>query len=88
MFSCSRATELMSASLDGHLSLHQRFAVKIHLFMCKLCSRCWRQMIFLRNVMHECSERSENMHSTAGHSLSAEACKRIKNALREQEGNG
>ena len=85
MFSCSRATELMSASLDGQLSLHQRIALKIHLFMCKLCSRCWHQMMFLRNAMHECSERSVNMHSMPGHFLSDDACERIKNALREQE---
>ena len=84
MYSCKQATELMSLSLDGKLSLYQRVLLKIHLLMCKLCSRCWEQMLFLRDAVHKCSEQAEEMEFMADHSLSAEACERIKNALKEE----
>ncbi len=84
MFSCKRATELMSASLDTKLSLYQRFALKMHLLMCKLCSRCWKQMLFVRDAMHTCSERAEEIDFMPDHSLPPEACDRIKNALKEE----
>ncbi len=84
MYSCKQATELMSLSLDGKLSLYQRVALKIHLLMCKFCSRCWKQLLFVRDAVHKCSERAEEMDIMPEHSLSAEACERIKNALKEE----
>jgi len=85
MFSCERTTELMSASLDTKLPIYERLALNLHLLMCKLCSCCWQQMLLLRTSMHECSERSEEINFMPGHSLSEEACERIKNSLREYE---
>ena len=85
MFSCRQATELMSVSLDSKLSLYQRVALKFHLFMCKLCSRCWQQMLFVRDAMQTCSERAEEIDFMPDHSLSPEACDRIKNSLREHQ---
>ena len=84
MYSCKQATELMSLSLDGKLSLYQRVALKIHLFMCKLCSRCWKQMLFVRDAMHKCSERAEEIDFIPDRSLSPEVCERIKNALKKE----
>ena len=84
MYSCKQATELMSQSLDGRLSLYQRVLLRMHLLMCKLCSRCWRQMLFLRHAAHECSQRAEETDFVSDHSLSPEACERIKNALKEE----
>jgi hypothetical protein len=84
MYSCKQASELMSLSLDGKLSLYQRVALKMHLFMCKLCSRCWKQMLFVRDAAHKCSERAEELDFMPDHSLSPEACERIKNALKEE----
>ena len=84
MYSCKQATELMSLSLDGKLSLYQRVALKVHLLMCKLCSRCWKQMLFIRHTAHECSQRAEETDFVSDHSLSPEACERIKNALKEE----
>ena len=85
MFSCKQATELMSVSLDSKLSLYKRVALRFHLLMCKLCSRCWRQMLFVRDAMHKCSERAEEIDFMPDHSLSPEACERIKNSLREHQ---
>ena len=85
MYSCKQATELMSASLDGKLSLYQRFALKLHLMMCKLCSRCWSQLLFVKEAMHKCSEKTEEIDFISDQSLSPEACERIKNLLQEQK---
>ena len=85
MYSCKQATELMSASLDGKLSLYQRFALKLHLLMCKLCSRCWTQLLFLKDSMQKCSEKAEEIDFISDQSLSPEACERIKNYLREHK---
>lgn len=74
----------MSLSLDGKLSLYQRVALKMHLLMCKLCSRCWKQMLFVRDAVHKCSERAEEIDFMPDHSLSVAACERIKNALQEE----
>ena len=84
MYSCKQATELMSLSLDAKLSLYQRVALKMHLWMCKLCSRFWEQMLFLRDAMHKCSERPEEIDFMPDRSLSPEACERIKNVLKEE----
>ena len=85
MYSCKQATELMSASLDGKLSLYQRFALKLHLFMCKLCTRCWTQLLFVKDAMHKCSEQAEEIDFMPDHSLSPEACDRMKNSIREHK---
>ena len=85
MYSCKQATELMSASLDGKLSLYQRFALKLHLMMCKLCTRCWNQLLFIKDAMHKCSEKAEELDFMLDQSLSTEACERIKNLLQEQK---
>ena len=82
MLSCKQATELMSASLDIELSLFQKISLKFHLLMCELCSRCWQQLLFIRNAAHTYSERAEELDYMQDHSLSLEACERIKNALR------
>ncbi len=85
MFSCERATALISESMDGKLSMYQRFTLRMHLLMCKFCSRFWHQMLFLRNTMQRCSDRTEEVDFMPGHSLSEEACERIKNYLKEQD---
>jgi predicted anti-sigma-YlaC factor YlaD len=84
MYSCKKATELMSLSLDGKLSLYQRVALKMHLFMCKFCSRYWKQMLFVRDAVHRCSERAEEIDFMSDYSLSPEACERIKKSLKEE----
>ena len=81
MYSCKQATELMSLSLDGKLSLYQRVALKMHLLMCKLCSRCWQQMLFVTDAVRKCSEQAEKIEFMSDHSLSPEACERIKESL-------
>lgn len=50
MRSCREVSELVSKSLDVHLSLRERLAVRLHLMMCKHCSNFKKQMLFLRQA--------------------------------------
>jgi len=50
MRSCREVSELVSKSLDVHLSLRERIAVRLHLMMCKHCSNFRKQMLFLRRA--------------------------------------
>lgn len=44
MLSCKQLVEQSSDLLDGHLSLRQRLAVRVHLMMCGNCRRFIHQM--------------------------------------------
>ncbi|UCG14955.1 MAG: zf-HC2 domain-containing protein [Deltaproteobacteria bacterium] len=83
MFSCKQATERMSASLDGKLSLSQRIGLRLHLLMCKFCSRCWSQLNIVRDATHRCSEHPELIDFRPEKTLSQQACDRIKRLLRQ-----
>ncbi|MGX2028932.1 MULTISPECIES: zf-HC2 domain-containing protein [Methylocaldum] len=50
MRSCREVSELVSKSLDVHLSLRERMAVRLHLMMCRHCSNFKKQMLFLRRA--------------------------------------
>ena len=84
MYSCKEATELMSLSLDGKLSLYQLVGLRMHLFMCKLCPRCWEQILFVRDAVHRCSELADEIGFMLDHSLTPEASERIKKSVREE----
>lgn len=46
---CKQASQLISRDLDVTLSKRERFALKLHLLMCKYCSR-FRQQLTAINV--------------------------------------
>lgn len=46
---CKQASQLISRGIDVTLSKRERFALHIHLFMCKYCSR-FRQQLKTLNV--------------------------------------
>ena len=49
MMNCKQASQLISRGLDTTLSKRERFALKLHLFVCKYCSR-FRQQLTALNV--------------------------------------
>jgi hypothetical protein len=83
MLSCKEVTQWISESLDQNLPLRLRIGVKMHLLMCRFCSRYRRQMLFLRDIIHHYSARVEDTSPTA--SLPPEARERIKRALRHED---
>jgi hypothetical protein len=79
MFSCKNVTQMLSESLDRKLPFYQRIGMRVHLIMCKLCSRYKEQLLFLRKTAHLFSDSSEN--EKISFHLSSEAGKRIKESM-------
>ncbi len=79
MFNCKEATQLVSEFLDRKLPFHKRIWIRIHLLMCKFCSRYEKQLMFLRKASHTQKMHEEDTESYI--SLPPEARKRIKNFL-------
>ncbi len=48
MLDCKQASQLISQSLDRPLTLRERFALKLHLFICEFCKRFSQQVQSLR----------------------------------------
>lgn len=79
MFNCKKVTYLVSESLDRKLVLHQRMGMRIHLMMCKFCSRYKDQLLFLRKTARLYSESSEEPDPSI--QLSSDVGKRIKESM-------
>jgi predicted anti-sigma-YlaC factor YlaD len=83
MLSCEEVTRLVSESLDRELSFRQRVSTKIHLMMCRLCSRYSKQLAGLREAfrLHAMGEDDIEIYPA---SLSSEARERIIQSLHQQ----
>ena len=51
MLSCKQVTRLASERLDRELTLRERMSFRMHLMMCKACSRFDSQMQFMRSAL-------------------------------------
>lgn len=78
MLSCKEVSGLVSLSLDRPLPIGKRLAVRMHLMICKLCSRYRRQLLFLRQAARHLPE---HLDATAAAPLSDEAKQRIRAKL-------
>ncbi len=59
MLSCREATQMVSESMDRKLPFQDRVLIRMHLLMCRYCSRFSKQMKILRNVSRAHAEHSE-----------------------------
>ena len=48
---CKEASRLLSAELDGKLTLTQRATLKLHLTLCDACTRVKAQFEFIRRAL-------------------------------------
>ena len=74
MLSCKQSSQLISQSLDRPLTMRERFALKLHLFVCKYCKRFSQQVQTLRvaiKIMVSSIESNNNIE------MSSAAKKRI-----------
>ncbi len=85
MLSCKQVSILVSESMDRDLPFRQQFSMRLHLFMCSLCSRFRRQILFLREAAHAFGEASEEGDLLANVRLSPEARARINQAVQRSE---
>jgi hypothetical protein len=58
--SCKEASRLISAGMDGELTLGQRTGLRLHLLICAACSRVKSQLAFLRRAAPEFPGPAEN----------------------------
>jgi hypothetical protein len=82
MFNCKDISKKVSESMDRSLTLHHRILIKMHLMMCKYCSRFRKQLLIIRDAC-----RLENLHTKDlenTQSLSQEARERLNLLLSRQ----
>jgi len=48
MYSCKEVSQLISDSMDRALPFYQRVLMRLHLVMCKYCSRCIEHFEIIR----------------------------------------
>jgi hypothetical protein len=60
MLSCKQASQLISQSLDKPLTLRERFALKLHLCICKYCKWFSQQVQILRTAVKQMADAIEN----------------------------
>jgi len=82
MLSCKEVSELVSQYPERLLSFREQLGIKMHLMICKLCSRFTRQMKFIARATNTFMDHPEDCldHSHATQ-LSDKARERIKKAL-------
>jgi len=80
MLSCKEAARLVSEQLDRKLPFWQRLGLRLHVFICRACSRYARQ---LRALDQAVSLRyREGFAAESPEHLSPQAIERIKTSLR------
>ncbi len=78
MLTCKEATQLISKSLDRPLTRRERFAVRVHLLMCKYCKRFSQQLFVMRNALSRMTKAIEMNDDIR---LPAETKTRIANSI-------
>lgn len=81
MPTCREATELASRAADNRPSLAERLALRVHLAVCKNCTRFNRQLHEMRRLLRE---RPADDDAAGG--LSPEARLRIESELKKKVG--
>lgn len=83
MLKCKDATRLVSQGLERPLGFRERWALRLHLWICDNCRRFERQMRLLRQALGYLARRMETQ--SQGPDLSPAARERIRKALAERD---
>lgn len=86
MLNCKEASCLVSESQERRLSFRERWALRLHLWMCVSCSRFERQIRLLRKAMSILNVRAET--EILDEDMLTQARKRIREALLGQNNSG
>jgi len=78
MLDCRQASQLISQSLDRSLTLRERFALKLHLFICEFCRQFSQHMQTMRVAIKRMTNSIENDNTIE---MPATAKKRITNLV-------
>jgi len=82
MLSCKDATRLISESMDVSLPIGKRIGMRLHLLMCRFCSRYERQLLLIREAVRRIVATEGKPGEPSGELLSEEAKERIRESLR------
>jgi hypothetical protein len=82
MLSCKDVTQFISESMDTSLPIGKRIGMRLHLLMCKFCSRYERQLLLIRETVRRFVAEEEDPGGAHGETLSEEAKERIGKSLR------
>jgi hypothetical protein len=83
MLSCKEATRLVSEGLDRELPFWQRLALRLHVVMCRACSRSRfaRQITALNRIISD--HYGDDPPAEVSEHLPPDAEQRIKSSLRQ-----
>jgi hypothetical protein len=80
MFNCKEISSRVSESVDHRLTLYKRMLIRMHLLMCRYCTRFRRQVMFLREL---CRSRQLDEHfPDASVVMPPDVRERIRQALK------
>jgi Putative zinc-finger len=60
MLDCKQTSQLISQSLDRNLTLRERFALRLHLFVCKYCKQFSQHLQTLRVALKQMTSSIED----------------------------
>jgi predicted anti-sigma-YlaC factor YlaD len=78
MLDCRQASQLISQSLDRNLTLRERFALKLHLFICEFCRQFSQHLQTLHVALKQMTSSIENNNTIE---MPADAKKRITDSV-------
>ncbi len=81
MLSCKEATRLVSEGLDHQLPFWRRLGLRLHVVMCRGCSRYTRQITALNRLITD--HYGEDAPGEVSEHVSQDAMQYIKSSLRQ-----
>jgi hypothetical protein len=81
MLSCKEVTQLISESMDISLPIGKRIGMRLHLLICRFCSRYERQLLLIRETVRRIAAMEDAYGSPIGERLSEGAKERIRKSL-------
>jgi hypothetical protein len=81
MFRCNEVSQKVSHGMDAPLPLGTRLLVRMHLWMCRHCSRVYHQLHLLRKISRRTEADPSDCPPDLPTTLSAETRERIKQEL-------
>lgn len=86
MFSCKKASQLISLRYDKKLSIAEKFSLQGHLMMCKVCRQVSFKYQILQKMLSKFKTFIENENSFKI-GLTTEANLKIKKKIKEETAN-
>ena len=81
MLSCKEATRLVSEGLDRELPFWRRMSLRLHVLMCRGCSRYARQITALNSLVTD--HYADDPPAEVSEQVSQDAVQHIKSSLRD-----